>query len=119
MRKPRCRDSGGPPSHGNEHRIEPQRHDPMQPPVPAAKAERRPRVRSMMPAELDYDPFADSEHMKRFVADLAGLVLRGKIHHRAATACRLLVESWIAVDEHERLDEVEKRIGELERAKQR
>ena len=85
--------------------------------VSPTEAERRLRVRSLMPVQLEYDPFADAASMKRLLADLATLVLEGRLHHRAASAVRLLVLGWIQVDEHERMDELEKRIEELERQK--
>lgn len=81
---------------------------------PISDVERRLRVRSMLPIQLDYDPFKDSEALKRLLSDLAGWVLAGRIHHRVAGAIRGLVKQWIEVDEHSRLDEIEKRIEELE-----
>ena len=89
-----------------------------EPPPTLSEAEKRLRVRSMMPVELDYDPFADSASMKRFLGHLTDLVLQGRIHHRAASACRLLVLGWVAVDEHERMEALERRIEELEKMKQ-
>ena len=83
-----------------------------------SEAEKRLRVRSLMPVQLDYDPFADAASMKKFLGNLTDLVLQGRIHHRAASACRLLVLGWVAVDEHEKMEQLERRIEELEKAKQ-
>jgi hypothetical protein len=71
----------------------------------------------MLPIQLEYDPFQDSASMKRLLADLAKFVLRGEIHHRTASAVRGLVKQWLEVDEHQRMDELEGRIEELEREK--
>ncbi len=87
-------------------------------PVTVSEAERQLRVRSMLPVRLDYDPFENPDAMKRLLSDLANLILAGKLHHRAASAVRLLVAGWIEVDEHQRLDAIEKRVEELEKAKQ-
>ena len=73
----------------------------------------------MMPVQLGYDPFKDPGSMKRLLADLAGLVLEGKLHHRAAGCIRGLIKEWIEVDEHERLNDLEERIEELEKSKER
>ena len=94
MPKRRSAGSGGPPS--------------------LSDAERKLRVWSLLPIELEYDPFEDAVSLKRLLADLASLVLQGRLHHRAASAVRLLVLGWIAVDEHQRLDAVEARLTELE-----
>jgi len=51
--------------------------------------------------------------MKRLLADLTTWILAGRIHHRQASACRALVQAWIGVDEHQRLDSLEKRIEQL------
>jgi hypothetical protein len=81
-------------------------------------AERKLRIRSMLPVTLDYSPFESPANMKRLLADLAVWILAGRIHHRQASACRALVQAWIGVDEHERLDKIEERVRMLEGANQ-
>ena len=81
-----------------------------------SQVEAKLRIRSMLPIEnIGYDPFADSSSMKKFLADLVAWVLAGRIFHRQASVCRGLVQQWIRVDEHEKLDEIERRLTELER----
>jgi len=80
-------------------------------------AERKLRVRSMLPVTLDYEPFTSPANMKRLLADLTTWILAGRIHHRQASACRALVTAWIGVDEHERLDKIEERVKALEEVK--
>jgi len=92
--------SGGPPS--GERMVE---------------VERKLRIRSMLPVTLEYEPFASPANMKRLLADLATWILAGRIHHRQASACRALVQAWIGVDEHERLDTIEERVKTLEGVK--
>ena len=103
MRRRRSRNSGGSPS--NEQ-------------LTPKEAEYRLRVRSLMPITLGYDPFETPANMKRLLGDLASLVLEGKVHHRAASAVRGLMKQWLEVDEHERIDDLEKRIQELEAKRQ-
>lgn len=66
------------------------------------------------PIVLTYEPLADTKSMKRLLADLTKWVLQRKIHHRLASTCRGLIETFIELDEHERLDDLERRIKELE-----
>ena len=80
-------------------------------------AERKLRVRSMLPVTLDYEPFTSPANMKRLLSDLTTWILAGRIHHRQASACRALVTAWIGVDEHERLDKIEERVKALEEVK--
>jgi len=80
----------------------------------ATLAERRLRVRSMLPIDLGYEPFESTQSMKQFLGDLTVWVLAAKIHHRAASACRGLLRTWIEVDLHEKVPELEKRIEQLE-----
>jgi hypothetical protein len=83
-----------------------------------SEAERKLRIRSMLPVTLDYEPFASPVNMKRLLADLTIWILAGRIHHRQASACRALVQAWIGVDEHERLDGIEQRVKELEESRE-
>jgi hypothetical protein len=69
----------------------------------------------MLPIDLGYDPFQDVQSMKRLLRDLTIWVLAAKIHHRAASACRGLLRTWIDVDLHEKVPELEKRIEALEK----
>ena len=98
----RSKSSGGSPS--GQHSI--------------SEVERKLRIRGMLPIQLSYNPFKDAAAMKRLLADLARWVLQGRIHHRTASAVRGLVKQWIEVDEHERLDELEVRLEELEKARE-
>lgn len=104
MSKPRRRNSGGPPSSSKREST----HD-------LGEVEARLRVRSLMPVELSYDPFEDGESMKRLLGDLTVWVLSGRVFHRQAGTVRNLIQQWIRVDEHERLDRLEKRIEALEK----
>lgn len=79
-----------------------------------ALAERKLRVRSMFPVTLEYEPFESPASMKRLLRDLTVWILAAKIHHRAASACRGLLRTWIDVDLHEKVPELEKRIEQLE-----
>jgi len=79
--------------------------------------ERRLRVRSMLPIDLEYEPFESTQSMKRLLRDLTVWVLARRIHHRAASAVKGLLRTWIDVDLHEKLPELEKRIEELEKAR--
>ena len=56
--------------------------------------------------------------MKRLLADLTRWVLEKRIHHRQAATVRGLIQMWIHVDEHSRFDDLEKRISELEKARE-
>lgn len=53
--------------------------------------------------------------MKRLLGDLTHWILEKRIHHRAASACRGLMQAWIRVDEHERLDLLEARVTAIEK----
>jgi hypothetical protein len=75
------------------------------------------RLRSLMPQTLDYDPFESSANTKRLLLDLVTWTLAGKIHHRLASTIRNLVGMYIRIDEHEKLDAIEQRLTELEKAK--
>ena len=77
--------------------------------------ERRLRVRSMLPIDLEYEPFESTQSMKRLLRDLTVWVLAAKIHHRAASACRGLLRAWIDVDLHEKVPELERRVEVLEK----
>ena len=48
------------------------------------------------------------------MADLVHWVLSKRIHHRQAATVRGLIQMWIHVDEHEKLEDLEKRIEALE-----
>jgi hypothetical protein len=63
---------------------------------------------------LDYEPLSSVANQKRLLADLVHWVLSKRIHHRQAATVRGLIQMWIHVDEHERLDSLEKRIEQLE-----
>ena len=63
---------------------------------------------------LDYEPLSSVANQKRLLADLVHWVLSKRIHHRQAATVRGLVQMWIHVDEHERLDSLKKRISALE-----
>ena len=66
------------------------------------------------PIVLTYEPLADTKSMKRLLGDLTKWVLERKIHHRLASTCRGLIETFIELDEHERVDRLEERIVKLE-----
>jgi hypothetical protein len=78
------------------------------------EVERRIRVRSLLPVQLDYDPFQDAESMKRLLHDLTLWVLSGRLFHRQASTVRGLIQQWIRVDEHSRLDEIDERLRKME-----
>jgi len=80
-----------------------------------SEVERKLRVRSMLPVSLDYEPFESPATMKRLLRDLTVWVLAAKIYHRAASACRGLLRTWIDVDLHEKLPQLEERIEQLEK----
>lgn len=82
-----------------------------------SEAERKLRIRTLLPVTLDYEPFESPASMKRLLRDLTVWVLAAKIHHRAASACRQLLRTWIEVDLHEKVPELEERIKVLEEAK--
>ena len=67
--------------------------------------------------DLDYDAFADSGSLKRLLKDLALAVLSGKISTRQAGSVRSLVSAWIRLDEHGRIERLEKKIKTLEEKK--
>ena len=71
----------------------------------------------MLPIELDYDPFSTPENMKKLLGDLTIWVLSGRVFHRQASTVRGLIQQWIRLDEHEKLDAIEQRLSELEKAK--
>lgn len=87
------------------------------PSVSLGEVEARLRLRSLMPQTLTYDPFENPQNTRRLLLDLVTWTLGGKIHHRLAGTIRNLIGMWIRVDEHERLDEIERRLSELEKAK--
>jgi len=78
-----------------------------------SEAERK--LRSMLPIELDYEPFESPASMKRLLRDLTVWILACRIHHRAASACRGLLRAWIDVDLHEKIPQLERRIEALEK----
>jgi hypothetical protein len=84
--------------------------------VSLSAAEQKLRIRTLLPVTLDYEPFESPATMKKFLRDLTVLVLAAKIHHRAASACRQLLRTWIEVDLHEKVPELEERIKVLEEA---
>jgi hypothetical protein len=67
---------------------------------------------------LDYDPYESPKMMKKLVHDLTLGVLEGRLAHRVASACRGLLRTWIDVDLHEKVPELERRVSELERARE-
>jgi hypothetical protein len=71
----------------------------------------------MLPIELDYDPFLGPENMKKLISDLTVWVLSGRVFHRQASTVRGLIQQWIKLDEHQKLDGLERRLSELEQAK--
>ena len=84
---------------------------------PFSDVERKLRVRSLLPLTLDYEPLESPANMKRLLGDLTRWVLERRIHHRAASACRGLIQCFIAVDEHEILEALEKRVKSLEESR--
>lgn len=68
----------------------------------------------MLGIHLSYDPFVDSAGLKHLIRDLALGVLQGQLYPRQASTVRNLVGMWVRLDEHERLDSLEKRIELLE-----
>ena len=82
--------------------------------VSLGEVEARLKLRSLMPQTLSYDPFESPANTKRLLLDLVTWTLAGKIHHRLAGTIRNLIGMYIKVDEHERLDSIEERLGELE-----
>ena len=49
------------------------------------------------------------------MTDLTKWVLGKRIHHRQAATVRGLVSTWVALDEHEKLANLEARIEQLEK----
>jgi len=88
----------------------------------AAEVERRLRIHSLLPSmtpiSLEYEPLESTGNMKRLLADLTNWVLEKRIHHRQASACRALIHEYIAVEEFEKLPDLERRLKALEEAKQ-
>ena len=72
-------------------------------------------VRMFLPLVLDYDPYQSPANMKRLIGDLTSGILLGTLHHRAASACRGLLRTWIDVDLHEKVPQLEARIEVLEK----
>lgn len=87
----------------------------------AAEVERRLRIHSLLPSispiSLEYEPLESTGNMKRLLADLTHWVLEKRIHHRQASACRALIHECIAVEEFEKLPDLEKRVKALEENK--
>jgi hypothetical protein len=79
-----------------------------------SEAERRLRVRAMLPVSLDYEPFESPATMKRLLRDLVVWVLGAKIHHRTASAVRGLLRAWIDLESFEKIPQLEERIKQLE-----
>jgi len=71
------------------------------------------------PIVLTYEPLADVKSMKRLLADLTKWTLQRKIHHRLASTCRGLIETFIELDEHERYDLLDARIAAIEKGMKR
>jgi len=63
---------------------------------------------------LDYEPLSSVANQKRLLSDLVHWVLSKRIHHRQAATVRGLIQMWIHVDEHEKLEDLERRIAALE-----
>ena len=55
--------------------------------------------------------------MKRLLHDLTLWVLSGRLFHRQASTVRGLIQQWIRVDEHSRLDEIDERHGRIGKEK--
>lgn len=82
--------------------------------LPGGQRGNRNAVRVYLPLVLNYDPYESPAAMKRLIADLTNGVLLGTLHHRAASACRGLLRTWIDVDLHEKVPDLERRIEQLE-----
>ena len=63
---------------------------------------------------VPYEPFENPTNLKRFLRDLSLGVLSGKLYPRQASTIRACIGMWIRLDEHSRLDDLEKRIEVLE-----
>jgi len=63
---------------------------------------------------VPYEPFENPANLKRFLRDLSLGVLSGKLYPRQASTIRACIGMWIRLDEHSRLDDLEKRIEVLE-----
>lgn len=63
---------------------------------------------------LDYDPFESSDAMKRLVKDVTLGVLSGQVYPKVGAVVKGMVAAWIKVDEHARLDKIEKRLKAIE-----
>jgi len=60
----------------------------------------------------------DAVSLKRLLHSLAVGVLVGRITPRAASTVRGLIRCWLTIDEHQRLDAIEERLGKIEAAKE-
>jgi len=63
---------------------------------------------------VPYEPFENPANLKRFLRDLSLAVLSGKLYPRQASTIRACIGMWIRLDEHSRLDDLERRIEALE-----
>jgi len=63
---------------------------------------------------VPYEPFENPTNLKRFLRDLSLGVLSGKLYPRQASTIRACIGMWIRLDEHSRLDDLERRIAILE-----
>lgn len=88
------------------------------------KSNSRKTVRSAVSSErkgdprggaVAYEPFENPGNLKRFLRDLSVGVLSGKLYPRQASTIRACIGMWIRLDEHSRLDDLEKRIEALEK----
>ena len=69
------------------------------------------------PIVLRYEPLESTKNMKRLLRDLTKWILEKRIHHRQASACRALLHEYLAVEEFERLPQLEARIKVLEESR--
>ena len=66
---------------------------------------------------VTFDPFEGPASLKKLLRYMAIKVLKGELYPRQASTVRALVGMWVRLDEHERLDLLEKRIEQLEATK--
>ena len=68
---------------------------------------------------IRYDVLEDVANMKRFLKDLIAWTLSRRILPRQASTCRACLETSLRVDEHQLVEDLQKRMEALEKALER